>query len=339
MRIAVLEAVSAGLCGPDPEPSLQREGWAMWQAVVTDLLAIPEFEVDTLLQDRLLDPLPARERLHVWRIEDPAETVLCWSAAVAEAAATLIIAPESEGCLQQLLAALPSHVSSWNCSAAATELCSDKLALAEFLTAAGVATIPTVRETWTAVPNEFPSVVKPQDGCGSFLVRRCDNLATWKRCHREFQACGNIAAIRQPFSNGRTLSRAGWFHPQGVDWLPVAEQRLSEEGQFRYLGGAVPARLTTAERLAIDELCPRLAAAIPGLRGYVGIDLLLPDITSATPLVVEINPRLTTSYVGYRAWLAGSPWQSWQRGSPARRITPDAAHVIRFSADGQLDRT
>jgi hypothetical protein len=38
---------------------------------------------------------------------------------------------------------------------------------------------------------------------------------------------------------------------------------------------------------------------IPGLRGFVGVDLLL-DEETGTVTVVEINPRLTTSYLGYR---------------------------------------
>jgi len=32
----------------------------------------------------------------------------------------------------------------------------------------------------------------------------------------------------------------------------------------------------------------------------VGFDILLPDDSPHEPLLVEINPRLTTSYTGYR---------------------------------------
>jgi predicted ATP-grasp superfamily ATP-dependent carboligase len=39
---------------------------------------------------------------------------------------------------------------------------------------------------------------------------------------------------------------------------------------------------------------------VPGLRGYVGVDLIVPDDNPDRPIVVEINPRLTTSYIGYR---------------------------------------
>jgi predicted ATP-grasp superfamily ATP-dependent carboligase len=41
---------------------------------------------------------------------------------------------------------------------------------------------------------------------------------------------------------------------------------------------------------------------MPTAHGYVGIDVLLGrDPTGSGDLVVEVNPRLTTSYIGYRA--------------------------------------
>ena len=43
----------------------------------------------------------------------------------------------------------------------------------------------------------------------------------------------------------------------------------------------------------------RALAEIPGLAGYVGVDLVLGD-TEADDVAIEVNPRLTTSYVGLR---------------------------------------
>jgi predicted ATP-grasp superfamily ATP-dependent carboligase len=42
-------------------------------------------------------------------------------------------------------------------------------------------------------------------------------------------------------------------------------------------------------------------AALPPANGYVGIDLILGDATDGSQdVVIEINPRLTTSYVALR---------------------------------------
>ena len=60
-----------------------------------------------------------------------------------------------------------------------------------------------------------------------------------------------------------------------------------------YRGGAIPLKhpleheaLTTAKR-AVETL--------GGLKGYVGVDMVLTD---KGPIVMEVNPRLTVSYVG-----------------------------------------
>jgi predicted ATP-grasp superfamily ATP-dependent carboligase len=42
-------------------------------------------------------------------------------------------------------------------------------------------------------------------------------------------------------------------------------------------------------------LADDIARALPGLWGYCGVDFVE---TSAGPIVIEVNPRLTTSYTG-----------------------------------------
>ena len=44
-------------------------------------------------------------------------------------------------------------------------------------------------------------------------------------------------------------------------------------------------------------MAERTVKAFPGLRGYVGVDLVL---TGKEVVVIEVNPRLTVSYVGLR---------------------------------------
>jgi len=53
-----------------------------------------------------------------------------------------------------------------------------------------------------------------------------------------------------------------------------------------------------------QQIASAVAAAIPGLWGYVGVDLIEgPD----GPVVLEINPRLTTSYAGLRDAVGVNP--------------------------------
>jgi predicted ATP-grasp superfamily ATP-dependent carboligase len=143
-------------------------------------------------------------------------------------------------------------------------------------------------------------VCKPRHGAGSqatFLVRGASDLAA---CRARAAAEGYRGElVVQPFVPGLAASVALLGGPAGWFPLPAARQCLSEDGRFRYRGGGLPlpARLGARAR----RLAERAARAVPGLGGYVGVDLVLGEGDGADDAVIEINPRLTTSYVGLRA--------------------------------------
>src|SRR5262249_29824231 len=108
--------------------------------------------------------------------------------------------------------------------------------------------------------------------------------------------------IAQPYCRGQPGSVAvilghDDYQPRPLA-LPPAEQLIettSPSGQLRYAGGAVSWPI---ERRWENILAQCVAASVPELFGYFGIDLVLGDFGGAC--VIEINPRLTTSYVGLR---------------------------------------
>ena len=70
----------------------------------------------------------------------------------------------------------------------------------------------------------------------------------------------------------------------------------------------------------LQDWAQQVVQALPGLRGLVGVDYIQ---TKDGPVVLEINPRATTSYAGLRAamvqntlrcWLQNEPWQ-WVPGT------------------------
>jgi predicted ATP-grasp superfamily ATP-dependent carboligase len=65
------------------------------------------------------------------------------------------------------------------------------------------------------------------------------------------------------------------------------------EAVSSYEGGAVP--FGHPLRQKAFEAAEKVVGSFSGLHGYVGVDLVL---TEDEPFVVDINPRLTTSYVG-----------------------------------------
>lgn len=64
-------------------------------------------------------------------------------------------------------------------------------------------------------------------------------------------------------------------------------------GFLSYKGGVVPFdhQLKTEAFRAAEKV----AECFPGLKGYVGVDLIL---SRYKPFVIDVNPRLTTSFVG-----------------------------------------
>ena len=156
------------------------------------------------------------------------------------------------------------------------------------------------RDTW----EDWPIVIKPDDGAGSqntFLVR---NSFEYFNAWCELKGIDDPdSLIQQPYIPGKALSVVLLIADDGsiIEVLPVAEQHLTDDGRFRYLGGRIPADISAESAIAVQQLAKRACHAVLGLTGYVGCDLVLPDDFPFEPVLIEINPRLTTSYLGYRA--------------------------------------
>lgn len=341
---------------PLPE-SLAREGRAMLEAVGRDFLALPDQRL-VLTWDRRL-PLPQLgvqwptylttdvDIAEVKQLQSTCQRVTLQlhddrSAATGfdwcchQADASLIIAPEINGELarQMWLARQHTAVAPCNAVSFAVEVCSDKRALFQLLSHHLIPTIPTqlVADGDIAELPAFASndqlIVKPIDGAGSLNILHF-TPAEFERWQSSIDEPDRW--IVQPFLSGRALSVAGIFNHQGslVHVWPVAEQHLDSR-TFEYRGGRIPA--ANVDLGAVDKLIEAARLALPGLRGYIGFDLLqLPD---GKLLLVEVNPRLTTSYVGYRA-LADESLAPWLMPD---RVPGRAPHwretVVRFTANG-----
>src|SRR5262249_10569935 len=143
-------------------------------------------------------------------------------------------------------------------------------------------------------------VCKPRFGAGSqatFLVRDPDTLPA---CIERARIAGwRGEMIVQPFVAGTAASVAFLCGPRQCVELAPAAQLLSADGRFRREGGAVPWPELLATRAA--RLARSAVEAVPGLAGCVGVDLVLGDrADGSADWVIEINPRLTTSYLGLR---------------------------------------
>jgi predicted ATP-grasp superfamily ATP-dependent carboligase len=96
----------------------------------------------------------------------------------------------------------------------------------------------------------------------------------------------------------------------GSEALPISlnKQDVSlrtPDSVSTYNGGIVPFN-SPLKRKAFAT-AKTIVESFRGLRGYIGVDLVL---TEKEPIVIEVNPRLTTSYVGLRKIANFNPAQA-----------------------------
>jgi predicted ATP-grasp superfamily ATP-dependent carboligase len=78
---------------------------------------------------------------------------------------------------------------------------------------------------------------------------------------------------------------------------------------------------------------------IADLTGYVGVDVVLGDAEDgSSDAVIEINPRLTTSYVGLRALATSNLAEAWLQVALGTEIPNVSwrAGTVHFDADGAV---
>jgi predicted ATP-grasp superfamily ATP-dependent carboligase len=308
----------------------------MLVAAVEDFSQLPGVDVVTVWSESL-GPHPFGSTIRVEHLTDDQTLSRDGLQRVAgSCGAAFVVAPECDGILAEHQRWISETGCRWlGCSFDAISLCTDKWLLARHLAERGVPVIPA--EVWQAESDclnetSFPLVIKPRDGAGSQATYRVDSIEQYRELLPRFRDEPMLAkrgagggGINQPFIRGVAVSVAVLIGADGETRIPfpVCEQQLSVDGRFHYIGGRVPARIQepgVVQRVAIDA-----CRAVPGLRGYVGVDVVVPDSGPQMPLVVELNPRLTTSYLGYRAlaaenlapWLlgeaAGAPrWESFE---------------------------
>ena len=275
----------------------------MLTAISADFARVHNCSVVTTWDARLGD-FPV-DRVEVLLATSADEEGRLFHQLAAECDATYVVAPEIDGILATrcvMVEAAGGHL--LGPSLAAIELCADKLRLAKHLEHHDIPTIDTkpLADELQGQTLPFPAVIKRRDGAGSLSIafvpdREHLNSLPASRGDRE----GRAGMIIQPFVDGQSLSVGVIVSESGarVDLLPVAEQRLSCDNHFQYDGGRIP--VVSAAGAQIERLLRRTCDTIPGLCGYLGFDILLPYASLEQPLLVEINPRLTTSYLGYRA--------------------------------------
>lgn len=303
MRIFVYEPLSADAPETAAAPGdpglaeLLAAGRAMRDAMAGDLARLTGVDVTVAVgQQEAGHPCPATGGRTVTPLAGESGVAfvrrqaalhdLCW-----------IVAPETGGLLLALHAAVGA--ARWiGCDAAAIRQATSKQATCAALARAGIRT-----------PQDFAAghrgawIVKPDDGAGSVATRRHRTRESAQSDLRRRQAAGQ-SALLQACVEGDALSVSLVVGPELARPVALNRQRLHIDGAgFLHDLGVQPAALEAADPRGprLQALSAQVAAALPGLRGYVGIDVVWNEREG--PVVIEVNPRVTCAYVGLSALL------------------------------------
>lgn len=301
MRIFVCEFVTSGgirgedLPGEDLPRSLAAEARMMRDALVRDLSALPQVELILLAHDdRLANPEAGSVPVHAG--DDP---WAAWSTLAATADVVWPVAPESGGLLAHMIRRLGRNGARLVASTPeAVEATTGKHATALRLAAAGVAHIPTF--PLDMAPPDLPGdrITKPDDGAG------CEHTRRWPAGTPIVPAAAAGRFVIQPHVPGEPASLSVLVRDGVARLLTANRQHIHEaaDGHLSLAGLTVGGIDDPDGRLA--RLAADVVAAFPGLSGIVGIDIILTD---EGPVVVEVNPRITTAYAGLGAALGLNP--------------------------------
>jgi predicted ATP-grasp superfamily ATP-dependent carboligase len=247
--------------------------------------------------------------------------------------AVLVVAPETGGALSKLTSLVETAgVPLLGSSAAAAAAAGDKGWCGRIFRRAGLP-IPETKEAGFAAASEavrklnLPLVIKPVDGVGSegiFLLRNPADLSSILAKVRRTTSQDRI--LLQTLAVGIPVSVSLLVCGNRCLPLSLNRQLVQADSPFIYRGSRVPFHHKKSAHAL--ELACKSAALIPGLKGYVGVDLVLSQNGAC---LIEINPRLTTSYIALRRVsrinLAEAIWEACMKG-----ILPD-----RVPLEGQAE--
>lgn len=340
MRILVYEFASGGgLAGRNVPASLAREGSAMRAALVADLHAIGCHEIVTTADARVRHDLPRGVDVVALPSGDRArETAL--DRLIGSSDAVWLVAPETDRCLERLAARVERQGRTLlGSSADAIRRASDKTCLPHLLAPLGVRHPETHALARDENPAriadriDYPLVVKPARGAGSHglrLVRRARDLAPAVDVARQSTDSGRI--LLQQYVRGAAASVSLLADGRRAVALTLNAQAIGSSPPFSYRGGETPFDHPLASRAIAAAL--DTCRALPGLRGFVGVDLVL---TESDVVAIEVNPRLTTAYLGVRAALeenvAALALAACAGDLPS---APRARRRVRFTAAGRV---
>lgn len=270
MKVLIFEYVTGGgFLGEQIPKSLAHEGRMMVNALVSNFEKLPEVEITLFKAEKNAD--------------------LEFQQQIKNFDAVWIIAPEFDGILERFCRYVENENKRLLTSPAkAVALTANKFTTFRILNTANIPTIPTaIFNSVNHYDQTKEWIIKPIDGAGAentFLLTSQNDWSALPAFEKIF--------LIQPHIHGEKTSLSCLFKNGEARLLCVNLQVFELENQ-QYVLKNIEVNYK-ADDGHYQKLISQIAKAFPDLFGYVGIDLIE---NADDCFVLEINPRLTTSFV------------------------------------------
>ncbi len=294
MKILIFEFITGGGLAQKVLPeSLFNEGKIMLQALISDLATIPVIQLTVLLDWRCRE-LKISETINVVWVSNEQNIYDILPDLIEASDFVWPVAPETDLELHKISTLVESKSKCLlNSSSQAVAICSDKFLTAQVLKNNGLDVVETNLLKSSSQKIVEPWVIKLKDGVGCEKSYFGTNQHEFDRINTQIECKDDY--IIQPYIFGDVLSLSTLFK-NGKAWLICCNRQQVAVKQNKFVLEACEVNISTKNCDIYQQLIDRVAQSISGLWGYVGIDIIQPEFEM--PLILEINPRLTTSFAG-----------------------------------------
>ncbi len=332
LNLLIVECFSGGrYSDTELSSTVLSEAYGMQRNLITDCKTAGN-KVTTLMDSRLKKFNPPNEADHTVWISAPNEFYAKLKELSGIVDEVYVIAPESDHVMENLVDIVESSGgTSLNCSVDGIKHVSNKVTFYEQLNRVGLKFPETILVGIDEEPDHvrrlvkdlgYPIIFKPMDGvsCSGLSIVR-DGADITDAIKKLICKSTGKQFIAQKLINGKAASAC--IFSNGTKAMAVSLNRQlvtlsSPDGESQYWGGFLPFNhVLEEETLKIAE---KAVEAVKGLKGYIGVDLVL---TSEEAFVMEINPRLTVSYVGLRKVVGFNPAKAIIDAMTKRKLPKD----------------
>lgn len=286
----------------------------MRDALLKDIVELDQYDIITLHDARLMPSKLAANSIAV----EPGQFQTRFSETLNQVDLVWLIAPETKGALLELSELCYEAEKAENgpvfigsgfdtmLTGTSKTLCYEALHAAKIYTLPVHAGEDLIQEPYyESLENQYVAkwVAKPEDGAGCEGIRVFESLhdlRTWIMHEERY-----LDYLAQPYQQGIAASFS-MLCRNGKAWLlSCNQQHITLHGdRFQLTGVTVNGMLSYWQRF--ETIARKIAQMLPDALGYIGVDVMVDSDTDRI-YVLEINPRLTTSYVGLHAALNANP--------------------------------